>query len=128
MTPRQDNSLAAESIRPLADRVRDRVAAAGRALDRRAGASRPKSGRPRKARPASLASASAEDAEGTRHAASLRTVFRELADTHRQYRTRTGQTATAGLREAATAFKQAPDLPALVVVAAFLDELGILAW
>jgi hypothetical protein len=32
------------------------------------------------------------------------------------------------LREATTAFKQEPSLLSLVPVAAFLDDLGILAW
>jgi hypothetical protein len=60
--------------------------------------------------------------------AALRAVFRELGDTHRAYRARTGQGGTPALRAAAHAFKRAPSLPALVTVAAFFDELGLLAW
>jgi hypothetical protein len=60
--------------------------------------------------------------------AALRAVFRELGETHRAYRARTGQGGTPALRAAAHAFKRAPSLPALVTVAAFFDELGLLAW
>jgi hypothetical protein len=55
-------------------------------------------------------------------------VFRELGDAHRRYRTRTGEAGTPALRAAARAFKSEPSFGSLVPVAAFLDELGILAW
>jgi hypothetical protein len=55
-------------------------------------------------------------------------VFLELGDTHRAYRARTGQAGTADLRAAAHAFKRTPTLPALVTVAGFFDELGLLEW
>jgi hypothetical protein len=55
-------------------------------------------------------------------------VFRDLGDTHRQYRARTGHTGTVPLREAAHAFKSAPSFTSLVAVSAFFDELGLLAW
>jgi hypothetical protein len=55
-------------------------------------------------------------------------VFNELAVTHRQFRLRSGQHASPALREAAQAFKEAPSLPSLVMVAAFLEEDGLLEW
>jgi hypothetical protein len=55
-------------------------------------------------------------------------VFNELAVTHRQFRLRSGQHASPALREAARAFKDSPSLPSLVVVAAFLEEDGLLEW
>jgi hypothetical protein len=106
-----------ELPRSLADRVEQRVAQATQALERTRRARRPSAGRLRRSTPA-------PDVEQ----ASLRAVFRELGDTHRQYRARTGQAGTPALREAAHAFKRAPTLPALVTVAAFFDELGLLAW
>jgi hypothetical protein len=122
MTPPSNSSSSVEPLRSLTDRVRDRVAAAGQALDRRASAARPKGRRSR-------ASASPpSEAAAVRHAASLRRVFLELGDTHRQYRRRTGQTATPPLREAAFAFKRSPSLDSLVAVSAFFDELGLLEW
>jgi hypothetical protein len=55
-------------------------------------------------------------------------VFNELAITHRQFRLRSGQHASPGLRDAARAFKEAPSFPQLVLVAAFLEEDGLLEW
>ena len=111
---------------PLADRVQARVAEVGLALDQRARASRPRAKRTR-TQPAA-ASASGSQGAPTREASSLRRVFNELAVTHRQFRLRSGQHASAGLREAARVFKEAPSLPSLVVVAAFLEEDGLLEW
>ena len=62
----------------------------------------------------------------TREASSLRRVFNELAITHRQFRLRSGQHASPALRDAARAFKEAPSFPQLVLVAAFLEEDGLL--
>ena len=110
---------------PLADRVQARVTEVGLALDQRARASRPRAKRTRSQPAAAAASGSAAP---TREASSLRRVFNELAVTHRQFRLRSGQHASAGLREAARVFKEAPSLPSLVVVAAFLEEDGLLEW
>jgi hypothetical protein len=63
-----------------------------------------------------------------RERACMRAVFHELGDAHRGYRTRTGNTVSPALRAATAAFKLEPSLLSLVPVAAFLDELGILAW
>jgi len=101
----------------LAARVEQRVAEASQALARRHRATRPRT----------RSAAAAAPAPGLERA-SLAAVFRELGDTHRRYRHRTGQGGTPALRAAARAFKDAPSLQALVAVATFFDELGLLAW
>jgi hypothetical protein len=122
------HSQPSELPQPLIERVRARVADAVVALDRRTRASRPRSKRPRKPRVAPLTSAPPHTPGLTPEVRSLRHVFHELGETHREYRRRTGQQVQPELRDAARAFKQAPTLTSLVVVAAFLDEEGILAW
>ena len=112
------------SAHPLADRVQARVTEVSLALDQRARASRPRAKRAR----TPVASTSATQNGSIREASSLRRVFNELAVTHRQFRLRSGQPTSAGLREAARAFKESPSLPSLVVVAAFLEEDGLLEW
>lgn len=99
-------------------RVAARLAQAGTAFDRRARAGRP--GRVRGRAPV--------PAPADRERATLRAVFHELGEAHRAYRARTGGTVTPALRAATTAFKAEPSALTLVGVAAFLDELGILAW
>jgi hypothetical protein len=76
------------------------------------------------------AAISGRDADSVhqRERACLRTVFREMGDAHRRYRAQTGQAGTPALRAAAFAFKREPSVLSLIPVAAFLDELGILAW
>jgi len=111
----------------LADRVRSRLTLVGQAFDRRAAASRPKHRRPKAPR-ADDGSLSSGDTLHARERACLRAVFHEMGDAHRSYRARTGQSVTPALRAATSAFKQEPSLLSLVPVAAFLDELGILAW
>jgi hypothetical protein len=107
----------------LTERVRTRVAEADRSLDRRPGTARRSS-------KSTKASSTARPApsETDRSTRSLRRVFHELGTTHREYRQRTGQRVPPDLREAAHAFKREPSLTSLVVVAGYLDELGILAW
>jgi hypothetical protein len=63
-----------------------------------------------------------------RETRALRRVFREMGRTQRTARRQTGQTPSPVVREAALAFRQAPSLSALVLVAASLDEVGLLAW
>lgn len=99
-------------------RVEARLAQAGAAFDRRARAARPGRGRGKPSMPA----------PAERERATLRAVFHELGEAHRAYRARTGGTVTPALRDATTAFKAQPSALTLVGVAAFLDELGILAW
>jgi hypothetical protein len=110
----------------LADRVRARVAEVGLTLDRPASRARIK--RARQKRVASAGSPTSHTADQMRESRSLARVFNELAGTHRQHRQRTGQHASPALRDAAQAFKASPSLPLLVVVAAFLEEDGLLAW
>lgn len=122
-----DTSRSIPSSDPLTERVRQRLLAAGQAFDRRERATRPKS-RQRKSS-LSLAAPLSRDADSLgRERACLRSVFRELGEAHRRYRTQTGLAGTPALRAAARAFKEAPSVGSLVPVAAFLDELGVLAW
>lgn len=117
--PRPRPATTSGGIPSLSDRVKQRVAEASKALDRTHRARRP--ALKRGTRPPVPASPDLE-------MASLRAVFRELGDAHRQYRMRTGQPGTPALRVAAHAFKRTPTLASLVTVAAFFDELGLLAW
>jgi len=119
----QSGSSPNGSAHPLAERVQARLAEVGLALDQRSRASRPRSKRPR-TQPAAAALPTAP----SREASSLRRVFNELAVTHRQFRLRSGQHTSPALREAARVFKEAPSVPSLVAVAAFLEEDGLLEW
>jgi hypothetical protein len=124
-TPRKKSAKPAEPPRPLTDRVSDRVAAATRVLDRRSGATRAKRpGRPRTVASTALTGATDE----SRLNSSLRMVFREMGDAHREYRIRTGEPTSRTVREAADVFKRQQDFASLVAVAATLDQLGILGW
>ena len=125
--PAQSGSTPTTAIHPLAERVQARVSEVGLALDQRARASRPRAKRP-KAPKAELPLATTAHIPPTREASSLRRVFNELAITHRQFRLRSGQHASPALRDAARVFKEAPSFPSLVVVAAFLEEDGLLEW
>ena len=124
----RDRSALTPPLAAIADRVQERVVAAGLAFDRRAGATRPKTRPTREQRVPTLQRAMSPDPVTARERASLGMVFLELGEAHRRYRIRTGNPGTPALRAAAHAFKQAPSITSLVPVAAFLDELGILAW
>ncbi len=131
----QPGPTPSSAIHPLAERVQARVAEVGLALDQRARASRPRAKRAKplksEARPpktALLAGSTTQPPAPTREASSLRRVFNELAITHRQFRLRSGQHASPELRDAARVFKEAPSFPSLVLVAAFLEEDGLLEW
>ena len=54
-------------------------------------------------------------------------VFHDFGKTRRRHRQETGDGAVPALRESTHAFRRAPSLSALVAVAAFLDERGLLA-
>lgn len=108
----------------LTDRMRTRVKVAQRAIDRRAGASRPLLERRRRARPADARPASPEDGGG---AESLKQVFRDLGVSYRMYRSRVGGPVAPGLRAANDVFRAEPSLPSLVAVAAILDQLELLS-
>jgi len=122
-----ESSRPTPPLEPIAERVRQRLEVAGLAFDRRHGASRP---RTKRRKDPTATAVPGRDAEGARERerAALRAVFRELGDAHRRHRVRTGQAGTPALRAAAHAFKREPSLQSLIPVAAFLDELGILAW
>jgi hypothetical protein len=124
----RDQSAPTPSLPPIADRVRQRLILVGLAFDRRLGAARPKRRPPKPALPLVPPATLSSDPGLQRERACLRMVFRELGDAHRRYRVRTGIPGTPALRAAAHAFKQEPSVISLVPVAAFLDELGILAW
>ena len=119
---------ATPALSPIADRVRQRLVLAGLAFDRRLGAVRPNRRPPKEPDAAAPPQALPSDPGLSRERACLRVVFHELGDAHRRYRVRTGIPGTPALRAAAHAFKLEPSVISLVPVAAFLDELGILAW
>ena len=127
-SPPSHASIPADRPHSLSERVRARVAEVGLSLDEHARAARPKARPGRKPRAPTLLAGSSPTPEVAREARSLRRVFTEFGDAHRQYRLRTGQHTSAALREAAMTFKRAPSLTSLVAVAAFLDEDGLLEW
>ena len=63
---------------------------------------------------------------GTKHVAALWAVFNNLGEARREQRRATGEKPLPGLREATLAFRRAPSMTALVAVAAYLDERGLL--
>jgi hypothetical protein len=110
----------------IVDRLSDRLSVARAAFDRRHNAT-PPNRRP-SARVMPTMSPYDPDMIQTRERAVLRSVFRELGETHRQYRFRTGNHGTPELRAAAIAFKGAPSEVSLLPVATMLDELKLLPW
>jgi len=121
-TPKSSELRSSKPSGTMTDRVGRRVAAAVLASERRAKSVRPKGAK------RVTAAADLEKEKAAHLAQSLRAVFRELGDTHRQYRERTGNVGTAALRQAANAFKREPTMDKLAAVAVFLDELGLLEW
>jgi hypothetical protein len=115
-TPPKSADTSSSPARPLIERVRERVDKAAATLGQ-AGRSE------RRGKPAlTLGSA------GPREVRALRRVFREMGRTQRTARRQTGQAPSPVVREAARAFREAPSLSALVLVAASLDEVGLLSW
>lgn len=53
-------------------------------------------------------------------------VFNHFGEARREQRRKTGEPALPGLRDATRAFRKDPSLSALVTVAAYLDERGLL--
>jgi len=131
MNPTPDSASHSSPVPPLesiAARVRQRLELAHQAFERRQKASRPGN---RRRKPPVVALATEEVLENPlslQDRAGLRSVFRELGDAHRRYRAQTGHAGTPALRAAAFAFKREPSVGSLIPVAAYLDELGILAW
>ena len=107
----------------LTDRMRARVKAARRAVERRAKATRPRVQRTRKAAPADPGGPTLVEDRDTE---ALKQVFAELAVLYRRHRTRIGGPVEAGLRSATDRFRAKPSLAALVAVAAILDQLELL--
>jgi hypothetical protein len=124
-TARPGRSQPEELPKSLTDRVMARVVDARVAVDRREGASRPKSKRRRAPVESSAVGPSAQD---LREFKSLKRVFRDLGLSYREYRRQTGEPVAPAVREAAHKFKAAPSLTSLVSVAVYLDELDILTW
>jgi hypothetical protein len=112
----------------LTDRVLARVTDAGRAVDRRAGASRPRNARRTPGPSDPLAASATRTPEQIREARSLRRVFHDLGVSYRQYRRQTGAPVSSDVRDAANRFRRELNVTALVSVAACLDELEILPW
>jgi hypothetical protein len=115
--PEQHDSIYFPST--LSDRVRGRVAEAGRTLEGKT------IKRPRKPTLSSLPDDHPSDKLET---SSLLKVYRELRSTYRQHRASTGQAADPALREAVVAFKRGPSLVSLTSVASFLEERKLLSW
>ncbi|HYF38920.1 MAG TPA: hypothetical protein VD930_04460, partial [Gemmatimonadales bacterium] len=57
---------------------------------------------------------------------SLKRVFRDLGYAYRRYRSETGGPVAPGLRDATDSFRNNPSFPALVGVAAILEDLKLL--
>jgi hypothetical protein len=115
-SPRSINSEHADPIPSLTDRVTERVMNARLAIE-----SRPKSRRSLSALQDSKSTAEQRDTQ------SLKRVFRDMGHAYRRYRRQTGGPVVPGLRDAAYNFRENPSLPALVSVAAFLDNLDLLS-
>ena len=124
-TPARSGSESEELPQSLTERVKARVVDARVAVDRREGASRPKSKR-RRAPIEPLADGPSP--QDLREAESLKRVFRDLGVSYREYRRQTGEPIAPAVRDAAYKFRAAPSLTSLVSVAGFLDELDILTW
>lgn len=104
------------SPRPINDRVHDRVAAAEASLAGIAARKRPRR------KPVPFAT------ESSREVRAMKLVFQEMGRTQRATRQERGQEPSPAVREAALAFRRSPSMPALVLVAASLDKVGLLAW
>jgi hypothetical protein len=116
-TPPQSPERSPSQARPLLERVRERVDKAAATLGEGGRGERRGSKTAR-----TLGSAA------PRQVRALRRVFREMGRTQRSARRQTGQAPSPVVRKAALAFREAPSLPALVLVAASLDEIGLLSW
>lgn len=120
MTPLRPNTLAL--------RVEGRVSQARRAIDRRGRTDSPKSERLRPTRKAKAAVRTLGNSDAERETRSLFRVYAEMKTIYQEHRRQTGRPAIPALREAVQAFRRGPSIPALVRVAAFLDDRELLAW
>ena len=104
------------SPRPIIDRVHDRVAAAAASIAGSADRKRPRR------KPVPFAT------ESPREVRAMKLVFQEMGRAQRATRQERGQEPSPAVRDAAIAFRRSPSMPALVLVASSLDEVGLLAW
>lgn len=112
----------------LTDRVRDRVAEAQLAIDRQVAAPQDKDDQLRPTRLARPGRRKLDNENEHRASRSLRRVYGEMKVTYQQYRRESGRPVVPELREAVHAFKRGPSLTALVGIATFLDDRGLLTW
>ena len=115
----------ADLSQSLTDRVAERVINARLALESESKPKRSPSRHSRRTSDTSLLESKNEDE--LRETQSLKQVFREMGTAYRRYRSQTGGPVVPGLRDAAYKFRAEPSLPALVAVAAYLDELDLLS-
>jgi hypothetical protein len=116
-TPPESPETSSSPARPLIERVRERVDRAAATLGQAGRGER------RGSKPVQTLGSAAP-----REVRALRRVFREMGRTQRRARRQTGQSPSPVVRDAARAFREAPSLSALVLVAASLDEVGLLSW
>lgn len=116
-TPPEFPETSSSATRPLLERVRERVDRVAATLGDGTRTER------RGSKPAPALGSTAP-----REMRALRRVFRDMGRTQRTARRQTGQAPSPIVREAAIAFRKEPSLPALVLVAASLDEVGLLTW
>ena len=112
----------------LTDRVKARVAEAGRDLDNRA---RRSNARHKHLRPTTLTKAAGsliDNSADQREAQSLRRVYCEMRALYRSYRRRAGTPAVPELRSAVQDFQRGRSLTSLVHIASFLDDRKLLSW
>jgi hypothetical protein len=113
-SPRSLRSEHAEPASSLTDRVAERVMKARLDIE-----SQQKTRRPTSSLQSSKSTAEQREIE------SLKRVFHDMGHAYRRYRHETGKPVVPGLRDAGYNFRQNPSLPALVSVAAFLDDLDL---
>jgi hypothetical protein len=125
-SPRPRGSPSSQPSQTLTDRVLARVREAAVAVDRHAGATRPRLRR--RSNPDRLPAEVGRTPEQLREARSLRRVFVDLGTSYREYRRRTGAEVSPDVRDAAFRFRRELTVASLVGVAASLDQLEALPW
>jgi hypothetical protein len=128
--PSSERSRLSRAEHSLLDRIRARVSWTQRELERRDAAPSPGTpiaGRRASSRPKTDA-AKASDQPASPEMRALNVVYGMLGRSHRRYRERTGERVPPALQAAARAFKQDPSDIALVPVARYLDDLGLIKW
>jgi hypothetical protein len=108
VSPRSISPENAEPTPTLTDRVAERVMKTRLAIE-------------------AESNAGLETTAEQREIQSLKRVFRDMGHAYRRYRSQASEPVVPGLRDAAYGFRANPSLPALVGVAAFLDDLDLLS-